>query len=57
MKNSLSLCNAYLTTFAIAQKKQTTTSAILNFDATTLIDALPTADNTTVIVNDKDSNV
>lgn len=40
-----------LTSVAIAQKKQTTTSAAINFDATTSIDALPKADNKTVIAS------
>lgn len=39
------------TTLAIAQKKQTTTSATINFDATTSIDALPKAENKTVIAS------
>lgn len=40
-----------LTSMAIAQKKQTTTSATINFDATTSIDVLPKADNKTVIAS------
>ena len=40
-----------LSTMAIAQKKQTTTSATINFDATTSIDALPKAENKTVIAS------
>ena len=40
-----------LTNLAIAQKKQTTTSATINFDATTSIDALPKAENKTVIAS------
>ena len=40
-----------LTTFAFAQKKQTTTSAIIIFDATTSLDKLPKADNKTVIAS------
>lgn len=40
-----------LTNFAIAQKKQTTTSATINFDATTSTDALPKAENKTVIAS------
>lgn len=42
-------------TFAVAQKKKITTSAAIAFDATTPKDALPKADNKTVIasLNDK----
>ena len=40
-----------LSTMAIAQKKQTTTSATINFDATTSTDALPKAENKTVIAS------
>ena len=40
-----------LTTIAFAQKKQTTTSATINFDATTSIDKLPKAENKTVIAS------
>ena len=40
-----------LTSLAFAQKKQTTTSATINFDATTSIDALPKAENTTVVAS------
>ena len=39
------------TSMAFAQKKQTTTSATINFDATTSIDALPKAENTTVVAS------
>ena len=39
------------TSFAFAQKKQTTTSATINFDATTSLDALPKAENKTVIAS------
>ena len=48
-----------LTGMAIAQKKQTTTSATINFDATTSIDALPKAENKTVIasIDTKTGNV
>ncbi len=40
-----------LTTMAIAQKKLTTTSATINFDATTAIDNLPKAENKTVVAS------
>lgn len=40
-----------LTNFAIAQKKRTTTSATINFDATTSLDKLPKADNKTVVAS------
>jgi polyisoprenoid-binding protein YceI len=40
-----------LTTLTYAQKKKTTTSAIISFDATTKIDALPKADNKTVVAS------
>ena len=40
-----------LTSLAIAQKKRTTTSATINFDATTSLDKLPKADNKTVIAS------
>ena len=40
-----------LSTMAIAQKKQTTTSATINFDATTSLDKLPKADNKTVVAS------
>lgn len=40
-----------LTTFAFAQKKRTTTSATINFDATTKLDALPKAENKTVVAS------
>ncbi len=48
-----------LTNFAIAQKKRTTTSAIINFDATTSLDKLPKADNKTVVasIDTKTGNV
>ena len=39
------------TTLTFAQKKKTTTSATINFDATTPIDALPKATNKTVIAS------
>lgn len=40
-----------LTTLTFAQKKKTTTSATINFDATTKLDALPKAENKTVIAS------
>jgi polyisoprenoid-binding protein YceI len=40
-----------LTTLTFAQKKRTTTSATINFDATTKLDALPKAENKTVIAS------
>ena len=48
-----------LTSMAIAQKKQTTTSATINFDATTTLDPLPKAENKTVIasIDTKTGNV
>jgi polyisoprenoid-binding protein YceI len=39
------------TTITFAQKKKTTTSATINFDATTKIDALPKAENKTVVAS------
>jgi polyisoprenoid-binding protein YceI len=48
-----------LSSMSMAQKKQTTTSATINFDATTGIDLLPKADNKTVIasIDTKTGNV
>ena len=40
-----------LTTIAFAQKKKVTTSATINFDATTKLDALPKAENKTVVAS------
>jgi polyisoprenoid-binding protein YceI len=40
-----------LTAFSFAQKKKTTTSATINFDATTKLDALPKAENKTVVAS------
>ncbi|MFN0083005.1 MAG: YceI family protein [Ferruginibacter sp.] len=52
MKKSIILfATIGLTTIAFAQKKQTTTSATINFDATTSTDALPKAENKTVIAS------
>lgn len=52
MKKSIILFTMVgLTSFAFAQKKQTTTSATINFDATTSLDKLPKADNKTVVAS------
>ncbi len=40
-----------LVTVSIAQKKKTTTSATINFDATTPLDKLPKAENKTVVAS------
>lgn len=40
-----------LSTLTFAQKKKTTTSATISFDATTPADALPKADNKTVVAS------
>jgi polyisoprenoid-binding protein YceI len=40
-----------LSTLTFAQKKKTTTSATINFDATTKLDALPKAENKTVVAS------
>lgn len=40
-----------VTSASFAQKKLTTTSAIINFDATTSLDNLPKADNKTVVAS------
>ena len=47
------------TTIAFAQKKKTTTSATINFDATTSSDKMPKADNKTVVasIDTKTGNV
>ncbi len=42
---------AGFTTASFAQKKKVTTSATINFDATTKIDALPKAENKTVVAS------
>jgi polyisoprenoid-binding protein YceI len=48
MKKSILLITAaVISTVAIAQKKLTTSSATISFDATTTLDALPKADNKT----------
>jgi polyisoprenoid-binding protein YceI len=48
-----------ITTLSFAQKKRTTTSATITFDATTSKDALPKADNKTVVasINTKKGDV
>ena len=58
-KSIILLAMVGLTSMAFAQKKQTTTSATINFDATTGIDALPKAENKTVIasIDTKTGNV
>ncbi len=47
------------TTVTFAQKKKTTTSATISFDATTKLDALPKAENKTVVasINSKTGEV
>ncbi len=49
MKKGLLSLALVLTTGLLFAQKKTTTSAIINFDATTAIDALPKAENKTVI--------
>jgi polyisoprenoid-binding protein YceI len=49
MKKSILLAAFALATVAGIAQKRTTTSAVVNFDATTAIDALPKAENKTVI--------
>ena len=51
MKKSILILALAFTTGAVFAQKKTTTSAIINFDATTSIDALPKAENTTVIAS------
>ena len=52
MKKSILLfALASFTTIAFAQKKKTTTSATITFDATTSSDNLPKADNKTVVAS------
>jgi polyisoprenoid-binding protein YceI len=52
MKKSILLfALAGLTTIAFAQKKKTTTSATITFDATTSSDKMPKADNKTVVAS------
>ncbi len=50
-KTALLFVLSLVTCFAIAQKKLVTTSATINFDATTSLDALPKASNKTVIAS------
>ena len=58
-KTTIFLAMLAVTTLAIAQKKKTTTSATINFDATTSIDAYPKATNNTVVasINPKTGDV
>jgi len=48
-KTILVFALAALSAVSFAQKKRTTTSATVNFDATTKLDALPKAENKTVV--------
>ena len=50
-KSFLLIALVGLTTFTFAQKKKTTTSATVSFDATTKLDALPKADNKTTVAS------
>jgi polyisoprenoid-binding protein YceI len=50
-KSILVLAVAILSTASFAQKKRTTTSATINFDATTSLDALPKASNKTAVAS------
>jgi polyisoprenoid-binding protein YceI len=50
-KSTLVLALVFAAGATFAQKKMTTTSAAINFDATTSIDALPKADNKTVVAS------
>ncbi len=50
-KTLLVLALAGLSAVSFAQKKRVTSSATINFDATTKLDALPKADNKTVIAS------
>lgn len=50
-KTILFLAFATLVSVSFAQKKRTTTSATINFDATTKLDALPKAENKTTIAS------
>jgi len=58
-KTVLLLSMAALSAVSFAQKKLTTTSATINFDATTKLDALPKAENKTVVaaLNTKNGEV
>ncbi|MGB4843828.1 MAG: YceI family protein [Ferruginibacter sp.] len=51
MKKTLLSFTLVLATGLLFAQKKTTTSAIINFDATTSIDALPKAENKTVIAS------
>ena len=50
-KTLLVLALAGLSAVSFAQKKRTTTSATINFDATTKLDALPKAENKTAVAS------
>lgn len=50
-KITLAVALLLSTCFVFAQKKTTTTSAIISFDATTSLDALPKAENKTAIAS------
>lgn len=50
-KTILLFALAAFTAVSFGQKKKTTTSATINFDATTKLDALPKAENKTVIAS------
>jgi polyisoprenoid-binding protein YceI len=58
-KTILVMALAVLTTVTFAQKKRSTTSATINFDATTSLDNLPKAENKTVVaaLNTKNGTV
>ena len=50
-KSILFLSFAVLTAVSFGQKKKVTTSATINFDATTKLDALPKAENKTTVAS------
>ena len=50
-KSFLLIALVGITTLSFAQKKKTTTSATVSFDATTKLDALPKADNKTTVAS------
>jgi polyisoprenoid-binding protein YceI len=50
-KSFLLIALVGLTTLSFAQKKKTTTSATVSFDASTKLDALPKADNKTTVAS------
>ena len=51
MKKHLLLASLVIASFAANAQKKTTTSAVIAFDATTAIDALPKAENKTVVAS------